>query len=735
MHYFIKILLFTAIIVLRSISLSAQDSGSISGIILSNNKPIPSATVGIESLNKGTFSDDDGQFLLQNIPEGEYTISVSAVGLQPFKQNIFVEANEQLFLELKLRISITELEQVIVTGTLKETTIKDSPVKVSWISGQALEKSASENLMDAVKYINGLYNQVDCAVCGTNNIRINGMAGPYTAVLIDGMPIMGALASVYGLNGINPNIIQNLEIIKGPNSTLYGSQAMGGVVNIITKDPGSSPMFSIQANTSTHLEHNLNLAYAPNFDKSHVLFSSSLFHSNTFIDENNDGFSDLTQDTRFTFFNKWSFERPDFKKASFGAKLYLEERMGGVEAFDHSVRGSDEIYGESIYTNRIELFGSYDLPFSPENFWIDASYAYHHQDSYYGDYNYKASQQTFFSNLIWDKSFSKKSDLLAGAAIHYDILDQLFNHNVVDGGSADKRFVPGVFLQYDHRWNDTFRTLAGIRADHHLDHGVIFSPRFNAKIKPGSHTTFRLNVGTGFRIVNLFTEEHEALTGSREVIVAESLNPERSVNLALNLNQIIDIGPYSILNTDFDIFYTRFSNQIIPDYDTSNQIIYTNLDGHSVSRGISLSMAHNFIAPLTYMVGVTVQDVFSVENGVKEDLLFAPNYTAVFNATYTLQEWKLTLDYTGRINGKIKLPDYPNRNQFSEAFTEQNIKFSKRFNSGIQIFVSGKNLFNYTQPSPIIAPDRPFSDEFATDYVFGPIQGRRFLAGISFDLE
>ncbi|MEX0608571.1 MAG: TonB-dependent receptor [Balneolaceae bacterium] len=705
---------------------------SVKGVVISNDEPLVSATVGIQSLNKGTFTDNDGKFLLLNIPSGEHLLFVSAVGYEPFRQKISVEGQD-FFIEVHLQESITELEPLVVTGTMTEMTIKESPVKVSWVSKDVLNKSASDNLMDAVKYINGLYNQVECAVCGTNSIRINGMDGPYTSVLIDGMPVMGALAAVYGLNGINPNIIQNLEIIKGPNSTLYGSQAMGGVVNIITIDPKSAPLFSAQISSSTHAEHNVNAAFSPKVGNSNVLFSGSLYNSNRFIDENNDGFSDLTQDTRLTLFNKWRFDRPGLKKTSLGAKIYYEDRMGGVENYEHSLRGSDSIYGESVYTRRMELFGSYDLPFDSD-FKIDASFAYHDQNSFYGDYHYEATQQTFFTNLIWKKSLSQKADLLSGAAIRYDALDQVFNEQILAGGSADNHFVPGLFLQFDHILNETFRTLLGIRADQHEEHGIIFSPRFNVKVKPGSHTTFRLNTGTGFRIVNLFTEEHEALTGSRQVVIAESLEPERSHNIAVNLNQIIDIGP-SILNADLDVFYTKFSNQIIPDYSTPNQIIYSNLDGHSVSRGISLNLAHNFIAPFTYMIGITVQDVYSADNNTVEKLPFSPRFSAVFNATYTFTKAAVTLDYTGRLTGKMLLPEYPNKSRYSDTFTEQNLKVSKTLKNEIKLFAVAKNIFDYTQKDPIIAPDRPFSNDFATDYVFGPIQGRRFMAGISFSVK
>lgn len=735
MDYYLKFAVLSLFIFHFPMFLNAQDNGSVSGTVKSGDKPVPSATVGIQALNKGTYTNSEGEFSLPDIPPGEYILSVSAVGFRPLKKNISVEQGREIIIELSLEISVTELEQVVVTGTLKETSIKESPVKVSWISNEALKKSGSDNLMDAIKYINGLYKQVDCAVCGTSNIRINGMEGPYTSVLIDGMPVMGALASVYGLNGINPNIIESLEIIKGPNSTLYGSQAMGGVVNIITKNPKTAPLFSTQISTNTHSEHNINLSYSPKLENVETLFSGSFYNSNAFIDENKDGFSDLTQDSRFTFYNKWRWDRGPFEKTSLAVKFYHEDRMGGVKEYSQRLRGSDQIYGESVFTDRVEVFGTHDLPFEKEKVSINASFAYHDQDSYYGDYHYVASQQTSFANLIWDKPVSEGSDILAGLSFQHDVLDQTFNQQELPGGSEDRRFVPGLFLQYDKVFSPWVRTLAGIRVDHHSDHKLIYSPRLNLKISPDSHTTMRLNAGTGFRIVNLFTEEHEALTGSRRVVIEEALDPERSVNLAFNLNRIIDVGEYSIINTDVDVFYTRFSNQIIPNYDTPNQIVYSNLSGHSVSRGVSVNLAHNFVIPLTYMVGFTVQDVYRFEDGAKEDLLFSPDFTAVFNLTYSFSEIDLTFDYTGRINGKMKLPEYPDRGKYSSTFTEQNLKLTKIFKNGVQFFMAGMNLFDFTQKNPLIAPQEPFSDEFATDYVFGPIQGRRFLMGVSFDIE
>lgn len=723
---------FLLLSILISPLLSAQSTGIFGTVTNSKGDAVSEATVGIADLGIGTYTNELGQFYLDHIPEKGIVVKVSAIGYLP-KEIPVQNAADSVYLSVTLESTTHQLDEMVVTGTLKEMSVHDSPVKVNLVSGSFLQKNSSNNLMDAIKYVNGLYTQVDCAVCGTSNIRINGMEGPYTSVLIDGMPVMGALASVYGLSGIHPSIIRNLEVIKGPNSTLYGSQAMGGVINIITENPGALPLFSLTSSTSTHSEHDLNFSYVPKLGNTATLLSGSVHYQDRFIDQNEDNFADITQNTRVSLFNKWDIYRPSGKDLSLAAKVYFEDRMGGTENYDNNLRGSSEVYGESIYTNRMELFGSYELPLE-EEIRIDASYSFHDQDSYYGEYHYVADQQTAFSNLIWNKHFDLNSGLIVGLSTRYDKLNQLFNGQELPGGSNEERFVPGLFAQADHRFSESIRGLIGLRADHHTDHGLIYSPRVNLKINPSDHATVRMNVGTGFRIVNLFTEEHESMTGSREVVVTEELNPERSVNAAVNWNQIIDIGP-SVLNMDVDLYYTRFSNQIIPDYSDQNLIVYQNLEGYSVSQGLSVSIAHNFLIPLTYSVGLTIQDVFTMNEGNRTDLPFSADYNGVMSITYTFIRADLTLDYTSRLVGKMRLPDYPGRDRYSKVFTEHNLKITKRFSSGVELFAGARNIFDYIQEDPIIAADQPFSDEFATDYVYGPLQGRRVLGGIRITLD
>lgn len=714
--------------------LAQAQTGSLKGVVTSEEQAVVAANVALEEIQKGAATDINGRFLISNIEPGTYSLMVSAVGFSSHTQEIIITASDTLSLNIQIKSKLTELGEVVVTGTMKETFVKDSPVKVNVVSREYLQKTGAENLMESVNYLNGLYQEVSCGVCGTNSVRINGMDGPYTAVLIDGMPIMGALASVYGLNGINQSMVRNVEIIKGPNSTLYGSEAMGGVINVITRNVSDGPTFSVDASASSHEETNLGLVSSADYKKANTIIGIDGLYFNNFLDHNSDGFADVTKRKKLSVFNKWSFNRSNAKTFDLAFKLYLEDRLGGLEDYTKDLRGSAEIYGEAITTQRFEMLGSYDFPWNTEDIRAEFSYSYHKQDSYYGTYHYEANQQIYFTNLIWDKRFTSWRQLLVGATSRVDALDQTFDGIRLGEGSRDIRFIPGLFAQYEHIFSENIKALAGIRIDHHENHGFIYSPRLNAKFDITGHTTLRLNGGTGFRIVNLFTEEHETLTGSRQVVIEEQLDPERSVNGTVNLNQIIDIG-ISVLNVDLDVFYTHFNNQIIPDYSQANEIRYHNLEGYSVSRGISVSAAHNFPFSLQYSVGFTVQDVFKSNNGIRSDVHFAPDWSGVFTASYTLPNTQTSIDYSGRIVGSMRLPEYSGYRNKSPLFSEHNVRVSRKFGDKITGYLSAKNLGNYTQQNPIIAPDRPFSDDFATDHVYGPLQKRRFMVGFQYQIK
>ena len=705
-------------------------SQTLSGIIQSNS-PIPFASISIKGQSIGTASNADGFFEINDIKEGSYEFIFSAIGFKKLKKNIIIQSGKNS-VDITLEPSSYDIDQVVVTGTMKETFLSASPVKVDVVTQKFLKKIATANVMEVIENVNGVQKQINCGVCGTNDIHINGMEGPYTLVLINGMPIMSYLSTVYGLNGIPTSLIKQIEIIKGPSSTLYGTEAVAGVINILTKDPSDVSTIEIESFITSHLEKNIDFAYAPKMKKVDVLLSGNYFKMDNFLDDNEDNFTDIPLSERLSLFNQWNFKRKSQKNLSLSAKYYQEDRSGFVEGWSYSLSGNESIYGESIYTDRIELAASYGLPMD-EDVRIDASYNYHHQDSYYGDTKYEAYQSIYFANLIWNKQLGHNHDLISGLTYRYQTFVDSTLANI-----NERKFIPALFIQDEITFNRKWTSLLGLRTDYHDEHGFIFSPRLNLKFKPKTYTTFRLNAGTGFRLVNLFTEDHAFLTGTREVLVVEYLKPEESYNINLNANHIFSLGR-STGTIDVDAFYTYFTNKITPDYDVNpNQIIYANLNGFSVSRGLAFNIQQNFDFPLSVKAGGTILDVYSLDdNNIREDELFAPSFTGVFSLSYNWDIINTSIDWTAKVTGPMSLPIFPypfERAEESPWFSQHHLQIKKVFSESLTAFMGVKNVFNYTQESPLVDWQNPFGDDFDTSYAYGPLQSRRFLFGLSVKL-
>lgn len=722
-----------------------SQKGAVRGTVTSENSPVVGANIALEEIQKGAPSNEKGEFVIRNLEPGTYTLRVSAVGYIPHRQKITVSPSDTVSVGIQLLSKTEKLDEVVVTGTMRKTYIKDSPVKVAVVTPQRLEQGkTSSNIMDLIDSVNGLSTQLNCGVCGTNAIRINGVEGANTAVLIDGMPIMGALASVYGLNGISPSIIDQVEVIKGPQSTLYGTRALGGVVNIITKNPKYTPSFSADLYARSTEEMNISLAASPKFERFNSFISGNILRMENYFDNNGDHFNDVAKRSRLSLFGKGTLEgKNGEQRLNVAAKWYDENRTGGVKAYSDEIRGSDKIYGESIYTRRAELLTVYHPAGFNQRLSFNGALTYHKQDSYYGTEHYDARQSILFGQMSWTQPFSDSFTLLSGATARY----QLYNDNTpATSRGSNQRFIPGIFAQSELSLTN-ITLLAGLRLDHQSDHGFITAPRLSAKYSPGDWTTVRASAGTGFRVVNVFTEDHAALTGSRDVVFTEDLDPEQSKSVTASIEHIFSFGANPLTLT-IDGFYTHFSNKIIPDYDQNpNLIVYKNLDGYSVSRGFSIELDQNFtILPLNYNMGFTLMDVFTQERGQRQSLAYAPGYTGSWGATYQLKTAGVTIGYTGNLTGPKRMPDSYiddfGREQWSPAYTTHNLKITKEFTNvnsangfGFEGYLSIENIFNFRQGSPLVDASNPFGPHFDTIYTWGPIVGRTFSIGARLNIR
>lgn len=651
--------------------------------------------------------------------------------------------------KLKDTLENSSVEEVVITGTLKEISKDDSPVNIDIITPKLFQKTATPNLFEATSLVNGVKPQINCNVCNTGDIHINGMEGPYTLILIDGMPIVSGLSSVYGLMGIPASMIERLEIAKGPAGALYGSEAMGGTINLITKNASLAPKFYADYFGTSYLENNLDISTKLKLgNKVNWLIGANAYWYDTPSDINDDGFTDVTLQKRISGFNKINFNRKNNREASIAARYVYEDRWGGQMDWDKQFRGGDSVYGESIFTNRAEVIAKYQWPIQ-ERIITQLSCNFHDQDSYYGTTPFMAFQSTAFAQTYWNKTVGRKKrhDVLVGLAYK----NLWYDDNTPITEVNENTHTTGLFLQDEITIDSLSRhkLLLGFRGDYNNIYNFIPSPRIAYKWAPSYKFIFRLNAGTGFRIVNVFTEDHAALTGARKVEFIDKIKPEQSYNATLNFIYKMKATQASMIVWDASVFYYYFTNKIVANYDLDpNKVIYNNLTGYAYSQGASLNASLASPGNCKFNIGLTYSDVQNInkDSSGKEIAswqLQSPRWSGNIIMGYNFPAQNIKFDITGNWYGPQRLPILPNdyRPQFSPWFCLLNAQVSKTMKDKFEIYAGAKNILNFIPENPIMRPNDPFDKNandpinnpnaytFDPSYNYAPIQGLRFYIG------
>src|SRR5690554_2717078 len=741
---------------------------TVMGVVQSEEEePLAWIDIVVEGRNKGATTNAAGEFVISNLPMGSYNLISRSSDF--FNDTIRVELtnSEPVYVVFKLKPVAVDFDEVVVSGTMRNVRKSDSPVSIEVYSKEFFRSNPVPSIFESLSQVNGVRPQVNCSVCNTGDIHINGLEGPYTMILIDGMPIVSGLSTVYGLSGIPQSLIERVEIVKGPASTLYGSEAVGGLINVITKSPEQAPLFSAEAFGTSWGEINADLGYRARIGKkASTLLGVNYFNYSHPMDNNGDGFTDLTLQDRISIFNKWNFQRPEGRVFSFAGRYVYEDRWGGDMNWNSTYRGSDEIYAESVYTNRWEMFGTYQLPMKEKVLFVFSANG-HDQNSRYGDEIFDAVQNIGFGQFVWDKTINRHQ-LLVGTSLRYTFYDDntVATEKEIDGevtNQPSETYLPGIFVQNEWKFAPQHVVLAGIRYDYNSLHGSIVTPRVNYKwTSRNKMNIFRLSGGSGYRVANVFTEDHAALTGAREVVFLSELKPETSWNGNVNYVRKFHFNNGLFLNFDASVFYTYFNNKIIPDYDTNPQlIIYDNLDGYAESKGISLNVDGRYQG-FTATLGGTIMDVSSVEEGERVRQEFQEAYSMTWNLGYDFSKIGVKIEYTGNLYGPMLLPlisDLDPRMKESKPYSIQNIQVTKTFKNGLEIFGGVKNLLNWTpnKGNPFIiartndpfdehvqydvdgnilaTPDNPYALKFDPDYIYGSNQGVRMFLGLRYSIQ
>jgi outer membrane receptor for ferrienterochelin and colicins len=741
--------------------LHAQDP--LEGLIVFPDDYRTACRIGIKGTSILTESDTTGRFSIPAVATGTHTVQCYCQGYQPQSQSITIFGAEKQFMTFQLQYK--ELETVTAIGTSRETNRSESPIITDIYEKKYFDKNPGTSLIELMDRMNGVRPQVNCNVCGTGDIHINGLEGAYTLIVLDGIPMVGGLSSVYGLSGIPSFLIDKIEVTKGPASSLYGSEAVAGVIHAITRKASKKPEFHFQHFATSHGELNTDLGVNLLVGKKASVFTSgTLFWFNQVLDQNGDHFTDVPLQKRYSLYQKWKFDRPDNRLFTVSARLLNEDRWGGETNWNHEMRGSDSLYAETIITRRFEGNVAYQLPMREKVLFV-GHFNQHVQDSYYGNKYFLAKQLLGFFQLTWDKTVNRHQ-FLSG----FNWRQTYYNDNTAvtaqdNDVNADKPWVtalPGIFVQDQFRRNDRQNILFSARLDHHPVHGFIFTPRIALLQKFKKDMTFRIHAGTGFRVVNLFSEDHAALTGARQVVLGEHLNPERSYSINSSLSRRFAWNDAWTMETDLQVFYTYFSNRIVANYDLDpNKIYYNNLHGFAQSAGAGADLKLSYRKELSIQAGFTGMNVSLTEGGIRKQQILTEKWSGNWTITYAFKKWPFSIDYTGNVTGPMRLPvlgALDPRPAYSPVYSIQNIQVTYTLKKNIVFFAGVKNLLNWTPAKNIpfliagandpfdknvvynpdgqivATPSNPNALSFDPAYVYAPNQGIRAFAGVRLQL-
>lgn len=721
---------------------------------------LPYATVLIVETGEGTVTDAEGYFRFKNIPAGNYTLKVQSIGYNTQTKKVTVSKDFTVDIHFVMEEETIMTDEVVVSANRNETSRKVAPVVVNVMSNKLFEAVNSNNLAKSLSYQSGLRVENNCQNCGFPQVRINGLEGPYSQILINSRPVMSALSGVYGLEQIPTNMIERVEVVRGGGSALFGANAVGGTINIITKDPVSNS-FQVASTMSNlngkvweqYMGANASLVSS---DNSYGIALYQSYRNRNPYDADGDGFSELGKLNMNTFGLRSYYRPTQFSRISLEYHTTNEFRRGGNK-FDLQPHETDITEQTKHIINSGGL--TYDVFFNE----------YRHKLSVYGSVQH-IDRNSYYGAGKNPNAYGKTKDLTAvgGAMYVGNMEDCLFSpatftggleynynslHDVMTGYNRDLRqyvrIVSG-FAQNEWKMN-YFTLLAGFRLDkHNLVDNVIFSPRVNLLWKPSDKLQGRLTWSTGFRAPQAYDEDlHVAAVGGEAMIIrlADGLKPERSNSFSGSVDWSFNIGHfqsdllvegfYTSLN---DVFYLT---GIGKDADTGAEI-QERRNGYGArvyGANIDYKIAHGREAQL--QLGFTLQQSRYTEAvNWSEDSDVAPikrmprtpDYYGYF--TFTSAPLKnFDFSFSGIYTGPMVVPHFAgyiekDRLEHTPNFMELNLKLNYTFvlNDHLKLQVNGgvQNMFNAFQKDLDKGALRD------SKYFYGPTQPRTYFIGIKF---
>ncbi|MFI3315656.1 MAG: TonB-dependent receptor [Rikenellaceae bacterium] len=743
-------------------ALALTKNNQIKGHIIdaNTNEHIAHATVIIEGTTIATVSDNKGHFILQGVPKGEFTILVSMLGYNSTQKEVSLKKeSEQLEMTFTLKEDALLTDQVVVSSSRTETKRKNSSSLVSIMTGDLYKNIGAPTLVDGLSFQPSVRVEDNCQNCGFTQVRINGLDGHYSQILIDSRPLFSALTGVYGLEQIPANMIDRVEVVRGGGSALFGSSAIGGTINIITKTPEYNSAEIAHSTTILEggsLDNNTtaNMSFRSDNQRAGATIFAQL-RDRDYYDANGDGYSEIAELESSTLGIRTFLKTGNYSKLSFQYDHTSEYRRGGND-FDLQAHKADvaEMVDHNINSGGVnfDLFSkNHDRKLN-----IYSSIQSTVRDSYYGvnegeedeieEYG-QTNELTLVSGAqltqSWENLWFMPVEFVAGIEYYYnDLEDEAIE---LEHYLSQKVHTTSMYAQNEWK-NDKYGFLVGVRADKNsLLDKVVFSPRVNFRYNPSDKINFRATYSTGFRAPQAFDEDlHIAIVGGERVVtqLAEDLKEEESQSFTLSADMYHNFGNVSA-NLLVEGFYTnlkdayaiRITDQVNSDGSTIQERYNgsgATVKGITAEARLTLPNIISFQAAMTYQKSL-YQEAEEWSDGQFTDEMFrSPDLYGYLTASYNINK-DLILSASGTYTGTMLVQHCEGSGSDSDIavytpdFFDANIKLSYYFtlvgSIRMEVYAGVQNIFNSYQTD--------FDSGFERDpgYIYGPIMPRRYNLG------
>jgi outer membrane receptor for ferrienterochelin and colicins len=729
-------------------TLSAQTvvKGRVFDTDQNSKNPIPGANVYWAETTIGVSTDADGHFSLPWNGEKKKLV-ISFVG---YKSDTLLLNSPADNVQIALKQEL-ELDEVVVSSRGAGSHMsRVNPVTTVVITSAELCKAACCSLAESFETNASVDVSYSDAATGARRIQLLGLSGLYVQMLTENMPDSRGLASVYGLDYVPGPWMESIQVSKGAASITNGYESLTGQINVQYKKPENAETLFVNgfASSSGRVESNVNTG----FNVSSKWSSAILAHASADAqknDHNHDGFLDEPLTTRYIFMNRWAGHLNPYLTTQFGVKVLDEERTGGQAAFNRNRPYTEQdAYGIAIDTQNASAFFKLGYVFpndSNSSVAMVANYSYHDQASLYGVKEYDATQNYFAGNLILASHFGlgDAHKYTAGINYMYDDLAEKLDGDLskVFGEAAPRtESVIGAYFQYSFVVPEKLTFMLGIRGDHHNMFGNFFTPRMHVRYSPNEHFVFRGSAGKGYRTPNVLAENNSILGSSRLIYLPDEIKMEEAWNYGLNFSYYLHAGEREI-TFNLEYYRTEFENQLIMDMDQDvRQVHFYNLDGRSYSNVFQAEVSTEIFRGFDVVAAWRLNDVKQTTDGKLQEKALQSRYRGMLNLSYATPLPRWQVDFTAQFAGPGRIPttqgnmahlQRPDSFNSYQLYQGQLTRYFKRWS----IYAGVENIGNFTQEHPIIDAESPFSDNFDSSLIWGPLMGRKFYFGFRFAID